>query len=84
MHYTDDVRHFNFVSGFVLGALVGAGLGLIGKPLRRPRSSRRIRGGAARAGRSAREGMHRMRKGALQVGTAAKRSSRRSRFGIGP
>jgi hypothetical protein len=46
MYYEDQARRFNLLSGFVCGALVGTGLGLLAGPLdlrlpRRRRSRRK-------------------------------------------
>jgi hypothetical protein len=67
MHYEDQARQFNLLSGFLFGAVVGVGLVLLSGPIRqfelprRQRTRREIltgqldtlRGEAARAARSA-------------------------------
>ena len=49
MYYDDEARRFNFVSGLLFGAVLGAGLALIASPqeqLRSLRSGTRGRRGA--------------------------------------
>ncbi len=47
MYYDDQGRRYNLLSGFVFGALLGAGLGLL-LPRRKPLAEA-VRRGAARA-----------------------------------
>lgn len=53
MYYDDEARRFNFLSGLLLGAVLGAGLALVAGPPRR-RKPRRIRGTVGRLGVGAR------------------------------
>jgi len=68
MYYDDEVRRFNFISGFVLGTALGAGLtlligaGSVKRPARRLRTAakrarRRYEPAARRLGRELREPM---------------------------
>lgn len=51
MYYDDEARRFNFASGLLLGAVLGAGLALLALPRRPIRNPRRIR----RSGRALKE-----------------------------
>lgn len=57
MYYDDEARRFNFVSGLLLGAVLGTGLALLAAPQARKRKSpRRIRDSAARLKKRTGEG----------------------------
>ena len=43
MFYDDETRRFNFLSGLLLGAVLGTGLGLIAAPQGRRKMSRKTR-----------------------------------------
>lgn len=43
MHYEDQARRFNLLSGFLVGALIGTGLGLLASPTERVRLPSRRR-----------------------------------------
>jgi gas vesicle protein len=43
MFYDDEARRFNFLSGLLLGAVLGTGLGLIAAPQGRRKMSRKTR-----------------------------------------
>ena len=82
MHYAEDVRRFNLLSGFVLGALVGAGVALITLPGGTRTTTKKIRRTVARAERGARrverralDGVQRVRDGAGL--TAARKGGRK-------
>gem|GEM_PF-3227274 len=49
MYYDDEARRFNFVSGILLGSILGAGLALVARPQKRFRKPRHIRSGYSRA-----------------------------------
>ena len=55
MYYDDEARRFNFISGLLLGAVLGTGLALLAAPQNRTTVSARGLGKAtARAGKRAR------------------------------
>ncbi len=64
MYYDDEARRFNFLSGLLLGAVLGTGLALASAPRLRPRSRARpleasvgaLRKGAGRARAGLEEG----------------------------
>lgn len=43
MHYEDEARRFNLLSGLLFGTVVGSGLALLGRTLRRVRLPTRRR-----------------------------------------
>ncbi|MEX0911943.1 MAG: YtxH domain-containing protein [Gemmatimonadota bacterium] len=53
MYYDDEARRFNFVSGLVLGAVLGTGLALLLPSRERLRKPRRIRDSATAVRRGA-------------------------------
>jgi gas vesicle protein len=78
MYYDDEARRFNFVSGLLLGGVLGAGLALVASPQRRLRKPRRLRDGlrsfrdgSENSASLIREGMS----GALSVALEAARAS---------
>lgn len=63
MYYDDAARRFNFVSGLVFGAVLGAGVALLVAPQDRVRGSTNLARRARRLGRRARRGLDRVRDG---------------------
>jgi hypothetical protein len=61
MHYEDEARPFNFLSGLVLGVLLGTGLALLGVPRRRSRKPRHLRNSARSLQRRTLQGTDRIR-----------------------
>jgi hypothetical protein len=76
MYYDDEARRFNFVSGLLLGGVLGAGLVLVADPQRRFRKPRHLRSGYQRARGSAEGGASLVREGlsaALELAVEAAR-----------
>lgn len=75
MYYDDEARRFNFVSGLLLGAVLGTGLALLAAPQARKRKSpRRIRNSAATLRKRTGEGLDDARDRASKAaGSAFKR-----------
>ena len=72
MYYDDEARRFNFVSGFLLGALLGTGLALLTSPQSwRSSPPRRIRNAAGSAGRGVRAGAGEAQERARRVAESA-------------
>jgi gas vesicle protein len=75
MYYDDEARRFNFLSGLLLGGVLGAGLALVASPQRR-RNPRHLRSGYRSARGGAESGYAQLREGvsaALAAVQAAKR-----------
>ncbi len=80
MHYADDVRRFNLLSGFVLGTLVGAGVALIALPGGTRTTTKKIRRKVERAERRARRVERKARHGIRRArGRAAAGARKRAR-----
>jgi hypothetical protein len=77
MYYDDEARRFNFVSGLILGSILGAGLALFGRPRERLAKPRRLRRGYARARGGAERGVSRAREGLAEALEAAVSVSRK-------
>lgn len=67
MHYADEVRRYNLLSGLALGALVGAGLALIALPGGTRTTSKKVRRATARVERGARNVERQAVRGARRV-----------------
>lgn len=76
MYYDDQARRFNFVSGLLFGAVLGAGLALLAVPQERSRRSRS--GGRATRALKKRAGrrIHRLREGVAETVSEAVSSGR--------
>jgi hypothetical protein len=77
MYYDDEARRFNFVSGLLLGSILGAGLAFLARPRERLTKPRRLRRGYARARGGAERGVSLARGGVAEVVQAAVSASRR-------
>jgi hypothetical protein len=72
MHYEDEARRFNLLSGFLFGAMVGAGVGLMAGPVRRmelPHRKRSRRERLAKRLDSVRHDAEKAAKSAIESGT---------------
>ncbi|CAN5758634.1 hypothetical protein BH23GEM8_BH23GEM8_11270 [soil metagenome] len=77
MYYDDEARRFNFVSGLILGSVLGAGLAFFARPRERLTKPRRLRRGYARARGGAERGVSFARDGIADVVQAAVSASRK-------
>jgi hypothetical protein len=77
MYYDDEARRFNFVSGLILGSILGAGLALFARPHERLTKPRRLRRGYARARGSAGRGVSLAKDGFADAVQAAVSASRK-------
>jgi hypothetical protein len=71
MYYDDEARRFNFVSGLLLGGVLGAGLALAASPRRRSRQTRHLRSGLQRVKSEAGSGTSLLREGLAGALSAA-------------
>ncbi len=62
MYYDDESRRFNFISGLLLGAILGAGVALLISPWERLRKPRTLRNSADRLRDAAANRVERLRK----------------------
>lgn len=46
MYYDDEARRFNFISGLLLGAILGTGIGLLATPAMPKKTPTHLRDGA--------------------------------------
>jgi gas vesicle protein len=77
MHYEDEARGYNYLLGFVAGAVMGAGLALIAAPWGRSSRRRRLRTSAGRLNARTRKRIEQMREAASR-GVDRARAGRQS------
>ena len=80
MYYDDEARRFNFVSGLLLGSVLGVGLALLVSPQKRVRKPQHLRGAYSRVRGGAGRGLDSVR-GGLAGSLAAAVEAARSRVG---
>ena len=77
MHYDDEARRFNFISGLACGVVLGSGLALVVSP-RAPRiGSARVRKALKRSRRRYAPQLDRLREELAKVKTSAERAAER-------
>lgn len=72
MYYDDEARRFNFVSGLLLGGVLGVVFALIGRPALPSGKRRPLRDGYRRARSGASSGLSRLSGGVADVVAAAR------------
>ena len=83
MHYDDEARRFNFISGLACGVVLGSGLALIASPRNTRTAPGRLRKVVKRSSRRYAPEFDRLRNELEKVKTGAQRAAERVREDTG-